>query len=276
MKNALDEFKTKFRTQISGNIHPPYQFNYSVLEDWYLVTVTTAIRVVKALLELYQKQHQKIPISRGNQGPEKDWEELATGCWYKGEKNKDMRMGHGTCIYTDGTRYDGEWKDDKRNGLGVLTWDIRIKHVGYFWGKGPSPKNLNSYEGDWMDDQREGYGIQRDRGSGMYQGLWKNGQREGFGRYEWENANGKITNDHYYEGEWHHDKREGYGKVEDPKGVVFEGKWMNDRPVIPKTGGTTNIENGKPRLSLTPIKPSSPDSNKWIFKIKNWIKMLIE
>ena len=60
-----------------------------------------------------------------------DRTEWTDGSWYKGSVLDDgaavgVRNGHVTCIYPDGTPYHGEWKDDKRNGLGVLTSDFRI------------------------------------------------------------------------------------------------------------------------------------------------------
>ena len=42
------------------------------------------------------------------------------------------RNGQGTFTYSDGVKYVGEWKDDKRNGQGTYTWSDGGKYVGEF------------------------------------------------------------------------------------------------------------------------------------------------
>ncbi len=32
------------------------------------------------------------------------------------------REGRGICYYEDGRRYEGEWKNDKKNGKGTYIW----------------------------------------------------------------------------------------------------------------------------------------------------------
>lgn len=191
-------------------------------------------------MNLYQRQHQRIPISRSKQEKrEVDWTAWNNGTWYKGEvddvsKATPSRNGHGSCIYPDGKRYDGEWKDDKRNGLGVLTWDIRIGRR-FLGSGGPCLKNFNYYEGDWQDDERSGYGVLCERGIGKYMGSWKNDKREGFGIYEWETPviDGKSPT---YERKWHRDQKNGYGKFDSRNGAKFEGTWLDD---LPFTGQAT-------------------------------------
>ena len=43
-----------------------------------------------------------------------------------------------------GTLYDGEWKEDKKHGIGTCTF-----------------ANVDSYEGEWKDDYANGIGIMR-------------------------------------------------------------------------------------------------------------------
>ena len=38
--------------------------------------------------------------------------------------------------------YDGEWKEDKKDGQGTYTW-----------------KNGDKYEGEWKDDKKHGEGV---------------------------------------------------------------------------------------------------------------------
>ena len=38
--------------------------------------------------------------------------------------------GYGVSTQPDGTKYQGEWKDDKRHGKGVYTYSNGTKHEG--------------------------------------------------------------------------------------------------------------------------------------------------
>ena len=260
---SLAEFKTGFKEQIAGSLTPPTPapdqtfVPRTKLGDWYIVTIETTVNVVNNLVNLYQKQHQRVPISRSVQLPEEDWTNLRDGSWYKGGVEAPHpaigappRSGHGTCIYSDGKRYDGEWKDDKRNGLGVLTWPIviRIKHKLF----GPPTQqlevNFSYYEGDWQDDQRSGYGLWHKPGEGKYTGTWKNDKREGFGICHGE-RNRIGQNFPTYEGEYHHDKRDGYGRFGTNVVTLFDGTWSEGRPytgtaINPGTGANIPVERG--------------------------------
>jgi len=37
---------------------------------------------------------------------------------YKGSMRNGMRNGRGVCLYPNGDKYDGEWKDDLKDGRG--------------------------------------------------------------------------------------------------------------------------------------------------------------
>ena len=63
--------------------------------------------------------------------------ELDNGAVYQGQWTKlGKREGRGTQIWTDGSKYVGNWKDDMANGRG------RLIH-----GDG------DSYEGEWQNDK---------------------------------------------------------------------------------------------------------------------------
>jgi hypothetical protein len=63
------------------------------------------------------------------------------GDHYDGDLNGG-RSGHGIYISMNGVRYEGEWRDDKRNGRGVLNWP-----------------NGDRYEGDFRDGKANGHGV---------------------------------------------------------------------------------------------------------------------
>ena len=52
----------------------------------------------------------------------------------------------GTYHYSNGDRYEGEWRDDKRHGKGVVTY------------AGPNGTVQEKYEGDWVDGKMHGWG----------------------------------------------------------------------------------------------------------------------
>ena len=52
---------------------------------------------------------------------------------YEGEWKNDDREGKGILYYKNGDRYDGEWKNDKREGKGILYYnkdDYRDREEG--------------------------------------------------------------------------------------------------------------------------------------------------
>ena len=73
------------------------------------------------------------------------------------EENGD---GQGTFTYSDGNKYEGEWKDGKKHGLGTLTFFNNVrKWIGEFGED--KPWDVLDYEdgkivGKWMN------GVQKD------------------------------------------------------------------------------------------------------------------
>lgn len=67
--------------------------------------------------------------------------------------------------YQNGDIYEGEWKGNKRDGVGVYKY-----------------KNGNIYMGEWKNNQRHGYGILYN--DNEYAGQWKNNAQYGYGIYK--------------------------------------------------------------------------------------------
>ena len=72
------------------------------------------------------------------------------------EKSKNKRHGRGIQKWTDGSRYEGYWKEDKANIKGKL-----IHSDG------------DVYEGEWLDDKAHGYGVYTHIDGAKYEGYWK-------------------------------------------------------------------------------------------------------
>ena len=129
----------------------------------------------------------------------------SNGDKYKGEWKDDKRHGNGVIFYSNGHKYDGQWENDKKHGMGKFTWSNGDTYEGKF-DKGQMNeygiylhKNGNRYEGEWRADKRHGNGVFTRKDGAKYVGEWKDGRKNGNGTYVW--PSGKI-----YVGNWNADK----------------------------------------------------------------------
>lgn len=129
------------------------------------------------------------------------------GSVYDGYIVNEERHGRGILKYpTDNPKnrisYEGEWKNDKMCGLGILTYNDGIK-----------------FEGEFIDDDINGHGTVTYPDGSRYVGEVKDEKQHGKGICTW--ADGTI-----YEGEWENDKMSGEGIVT-IKGIKHEGVWKD-------------------------------------------------
>jgi cell division septation protein DedD len=66
--------------------------------------------------------------------------------------------------FPDGSKYIGQWKEDKKDGLGAFTYP-----------------NGGKYEGQWQNDKMSGFGVFTFYDGYIYKGQWKDGNRSGKG-----------------------------------------------------------------------------------------------
>lgn len=64
--------------------------------------------------------------------------------------------GFGKYCYTSGNIYEGDWKNDIKEGKGVLTFSTG-----------------DIYDGNWLTNKRDGYGIYIYNSGDRYYGVWK-------------------------------------------------------------------------------------------------------
>lgn len=89
---------------------------------------------------------------------------------YKGLILGKKREGFGRIKYKrHGNYYDGFWKDNMRDGVGIGTV---VNSAG---------KNEGVYTGEWVNDKRYGKGTMNYSNQDCYQGVWKDGKRQGEG-----------------------------------------------------------------------------------------------
>ncbi|MFD2742284.1 MULTISPECIES: PLD nuclease N-terminal domain-containing protein [Sphingobacterium] len=103
---------------------------------------------------------------------------------YVGDTKNGMAHGTGTGVWdASGGTYNGDWKENKRDGYGVYNWKDGVR-----------------YEGEFRQDKREGKGSYYWPSGERYVGQWKNNQRHGQGvLYD---KDGNVS----YDGNWENDK----------------------------------------------------------------------
>ncbi|KAI0236893.1 hypothetical protein LSAT2_012586 [Lamellibrachia satsuma] len=171
---------------------------------------------------------------------------------YIGEKRRQVRDGFGVYTYENKFfRYEGEWKDGKKQGHGKLVMadgsyyegefdNGEIKGHGFrynafngntfsgefsdgeFHGQGVMNYGDGSvYEGDWCRNKRQGYGVFRKNDGTIYQGYLHAHKRHGEGTQVYLDRS-------RYVGEWVLDKRQGHGEMTFSDETEYIGQWMND------------------------------------------------
>jgi hypothetical protein len=168
------------------------------------------------------------------------------------KKNKENnRNGFSIVCFSDGDRYEGNWKDGKMSGQGTFCWaNSGDKYVGNWQDGKMNGQGImyyadgSKYEGGWKDNNKHGQGICYWSDSGdRYEGEWKDGKMNGLGiiyyadgtRYEGnlkdniKEGQGKLfwTNGDRFEGHWLHNVINGSGKYYWPNGTRFEGVWKD-------------------------------------------------
>jgi len=108
---------------------------------------------------------------------------------------KEWNNCYGTIIHSKGGKYEGEFKDGLRHGLGI-----------YYFPSG------GVYEGQWVKGESEGKGKQTWVTGETYEGEYKKGKREGYGIFSWGKDNKKkyLRNDRY-EGDFKDNEKHGLG-----------------------------------------------------------------
>ncbi|XP_058476758.1 radial spoke head 10 homolog B [Solea solea] len=164
--------------------------------------------------------------------------------WYKGDWEKNNRVGYGVRRYPSGNVYFGEWKDNLKHGEGSMKW-----------------LNLGQeYVGTWQDGIQHGKGthvwilrrtdISQYCRSNRYTGDFVQGQRHGQGTFFY--AGGAT-----YEGEWRSNKKHGKGKFTFKDGHVVEGEFKDDQMITPDVFGNRSLT---PLCGVCLLSGSAPSS----------------
>lgn len=90
---------------------------------------------------------------------------------YDGEYREGKRNGQGTYSYLDGSRYNGEFRGDNFHGTGIFT-----------------ASNGQQYIGEFRDNERNGRGALKFPSGATYVGLFRDGKFSGQGTYTFPNG----------------------------------------------------------------------------------------
>ena len=157
---------------------------------------------------------------------------------FKGIIINGKREINGVMTYKDGSKYDGQWKNDKKKGRGIFISSLYnddddnfgIKYEGEFnndnfEGRGICKySNGDIYEGEWKNNKQYGRGVVKYNNGDRYEGEWEDGKFNGIGKYF-------LNNGEIFEGKFKNSKYDGYGKYYFKNGDILEGIFINDYPV---------------------------------------------
>jgi len=162
------------------------------------------------------------------------------GFVYYGEVVEGMANGYGYAQWDDGSKYVGNWENDKIHGEGTFYDAEGNKFEGEFKdgernGNGTMYyANGDEFEGEWKYGVKHGQGTMLWASGAKYEGAWEYGVRHGKGVYYW-------TNGDKYEGEFKNDARHGQGTYNYTSGAKYEGEWKNG---VKHGQGTAYYANG--------------------------------
>lgn len=204
---------------------------------------------------------------------------------YIGERNSFNRFhGHGVYTYTNGSVYEGQWVDGRKQGQGkqmqpdgsVYTGEWRDNQMH---GKGRMRwDNGDSYEGTWSDGHMHGKGVFTSANGDRFQGSFVVNQREG---------DGVLTrrNGERFEGRWKAGMRDGKGVLTKPGLGVITGRWSDDKLVGDATVTFTNgdrfigaLQNEQPhgkgtcKTKTLSTSCEFKDGKRWVADVKPVVK----
>jgi len=103
-----------------------------------------------------------------------------SGNYYEGEWAFDKKQGQGTMYWADADeKYTGGWVDNKQEGWGVHIW-LEQKSDAKFL--------RNRYEGEWRNGLRNGVGVFYYSNGSRFEGEWIDNLKEGFAIFTYDDG----------------------------------------------------------------------------------------
>lgn len=181
---------------------------------------------------------------------------ITSGLYAQECQKGDCVNGEGTYVYSDGSKYIGEFKDSKCNGFGIIFYASGDKFVGEFRDHAVSGHGAWYYKGGEAQpgyyDDRNNFVLYNslqtgclqgncDTGSGSY--LWTGGVYY-IGQFSNSEPNGYgicyFSDGGKYEGQWKDKKFHGEGTYYNAEGTIQRGMWM-DHKYVGATSSTGTV-----------------------------------
>lgn len=137
--------------------------------------------------------------------------------------------GYQAFLFDNTDVYEGEWKNSRMHGRGVLkSAEAGSLYEGEWFlgnrngaGTYHSLHSNTTYDGRWSDGRKHGKG-ELSEPEGTYRGEFRDGRIVGLGEYVY-------TDGHVYRGEWVEGLYEGTGTYTAPGGAKYDGSWRRGR-----------------------------------------------
>ena len=153
---------------------------------------------------------------------------LSDGSKYEGEFKDGILNGQGTKTWPNGQKYVGEFRNGKFNGQGTLTSPDGSKYEGEFKDGLPNGQgtltipNGKKYVGEWKEGKKHGQGTFIFPYRYKYVGGWKDGEYHGQGTLT-------FSNGQKYEGKFKDGILNGQGTKTWPNGDMYEGEFKDGK-----------------------------------------------
>lgn len=131
-----------------------------------------------------------------------------------------IRQGRGEYEFMDGSKFNGIYENNKKNGIGDATY--KIKEIAEEGGE-PRVVGEARYLGHFVGGQRQTFGCMKYPNGDTYSGEWLAGQKHGEGSYRF-SADGSVLSGYWEYGSL---KR---GRWFLPTGAVYVGEFELNKP----------------------------------------------
>jgi hypothetical protein len=150
------------------------------------------------------------------------------GAVYEGEFRNGKIDGKGMLQFRNGNRYIGNWSNQRPQGKGRMKYANENEYFGDFDqgkinGMGRMVySNGDTYDGEWLEGKPHGKGTFQKANLDTYTGDFKDGQYDGYGEI-------KYVYGATYKGYWKDGKYHGQGTLVEADGDVIEDMWIKGK-----------------------------------------------
>lgn len=186
----------------------------------------------------------------------------------------DCKNGQGSYAYADGSRYEGQFRNEQPHGQGIFYYPNGDRYNGQFMHGLPHGKgqmlyaNGKTLNGNWLEggfvmqqqtlrsqgclsgDCENGFGSYLFKQGDRYEGTFRNGKPDGNGIVVYQNGD-------RYEGQMAAGAFEGFGTYHENTGGIYEGRWSHGK----------YLGNTRERSQLPSTYTNEPETKVWALVI---------